>query len=682
MKHFSLFTFIYLVLQSCTFTGPFQKKADSQMIMSLKNKLHSSTPLETLKSRPLQNLYPAVYLFAKDLLLKEEVSRACYYFEWLKQRQLPHPLEHFARYRFRVNCQSMVFQLQELDSFPAWLHEDLLRDATARSVNQLQHELKLALVDYEHTQAQKLVLIDSVLQVSKDHQLALMLREEVAPRFINSPSLDQLFDVAKDFEYIRDFNQARHYYEKIINAPSIELELKIQSYERIAQTAKVQRNREVYWKQLDKISQQLQALASQENHPLAWQAYIDNRITKARALWTAHQRSPGQEILLAIKDHLYASDNQKAQIHFILGSMEHEQSKFEEAIKYFKTGLSFPVSDNRILENLLWSYGWNIFQNKQYAQATQVFEEAFDRLPELHFQSKVLYWQAISYKRLGDNKSAKKYLEKLIDINPYSYYGFLAHHDLDRPLNPIIQHRSEFNLKEDLDWIYFFDETIAAQNYLKEFSENLDSKPNQILANLTQAELYDQAIFRYNRFQNTIAPNDILKLVPFGFPKPFLEHFTTFGNSFNFPVELALALTRQESAFNPYARSWADAFGLMQLIPERASEVARKLNLSLSSNEDLYDPKLNIQLGISHLSDLKRRFNHQFPFYIAAYNAGERPVRNWQEHRYDGDVIQFVENIPYRETQNYVKLIFRNAAFYRMLISTKQFKVRDLQLIE
>lgn len=663
-------------------TGSFQRQADAYEILSLKNQLHSNTPIDLLHQAHTVNLHPAVYLFAKDLLQKNEQDRACFYLDWLIHRKLESPLHHFVHYRHRLHCNSIAFTIDEIENFPDWLKEPILRDAVSIASNQNQPHLKLALVEFEHTQQQKLDLIDSVLKDFPDHSDAIGLKETVAPRFLKKPAPDQLFSVARDYEYMREFDQARKFFEKVIQSPTTDPELKVQSFERIAQTYKVQRNREVYWRELDKLADRLYSLAIESHFPLAEQAYIDNRITKARALWTAHQRSPGQAILISIQDHSFSNENQKAQINFILGSMEHEQGNFTQAINYFKIGLSYDVSDTRILENLLWAYAWNLFQNKQYVTAADVLEEAFHRLPEINFQSKVLYWKAVSTDRMRKTKKAQKYFNQVIDLNPLSYYGFLAHHQLNKTLKPIRPAKVAKTFESDLDWIYFFSETLAAQNYLKIFSANLDSQPQQTLRMLHQAELYDQAIFRYNRISRQLEAKDILALVPYGFPRPYLEYFNQFTNQFDFPLEISLALTRQESAFDRYARSWADAFGLMQLIPERAAEVAKRNGISLSSNDELYDPELNIRLGVFHLSELKKRFNHQFPFYVAAYNAGEGPVLGWQKNRFDGDIIEFIENIPYRETQNYVKLIFRNAAFYRMLLADEPFKIRDLKLIE
>jgi soluble lytic murein transglycosylase len=128
---------------------------------------------------------------------------------------------------------------------------------------------------------------------------------------------------------------------------------------------------------------------------------------------------------------------------------------------------------------------------------------------------------------------------------------------------------------------------------------------------------------------------------------------------------LVLALTRQESLFNPQARSVSDARGLMQLMPATADRVGPSAGV-MQASLNLYDPSLSVRVGTAYLKNLFDMFGGD-PFKaVAAYNAGEHAVQQWNA-KYPGDDDQWVENIGFRETREYVKRVIGGLREYRML---------------
>jgi soluble lytic murein transglycosylase len=110
-----------------------------------------------------------------------------------------------------------------------------------------------------------------------------------------------------------------------------------------------------------------------------------------------------------------------------------------------------------------------------------------------------------------------------------------------------------------------------------------------------------------------------------------------------------------------------DAFGLMQLLPEVAERAAEEHGIPMSKAEDLYEPHINIPLGAAHLRKLWDRYRGEFVLAVASYNASERAIMNWLKTRYRGDALEFIEDIPYDETREYVKLVMRNMITYQMM---------------
>ena len=136
----------------------------------------------------------------------------------------------------------------------------------------------------------------------------------------------------------------------------------------------------------------------------------------------------------------------------------------------------------------------------------------------------------------------------------------------------------------------------------------------------------------------------------------------------NLDPYLVAGLIRQESVFNPQARSRANAHGLMQFIPSTARAVARKYSVGRGTVTvtDLYNPTLNIQLGTAYISQLIERFG-RFEYVAAAYNGGETRVARWLHELPSADIEDWVESIPLSETRGYVSGVYRNARQYQRL---------------
>src|SRR5688572_5111592 len=125
-------------------------------------------------------------------------------------------------------------------------------------------------------------------------------------------------------------------------------------------------------------------------------------------------------------------------------------------------------------------------------------------------------------------------------------------------------------------------------------------------------------------------------------------------------------LIRQESVFDPRAKSGANAFGLMQLLLPTARAVARKYGAtSPASAEDLFRPALNIELGTAYMRDQLDKFG-RIEYMAVAYNAGPGRVAPWRASL-PMEIDEFVEAIPFRETKGYVQGVIRNSAQYRRL---------------
>ena len=132
------------------------------------------------------------------------------------------------------------------------------------------------------------------------------------------------------------------------------------------------------------------------------------------------------------------------------------------------------------------------------------------------------------------------------------------------------------------------------------------------------------------------------------------------------------AVTRQESAFMADARSHVGATGLMQLMPATAKETAKRFDIPFSSQQQLLNPNVNVQLGAAYLSQIYAQFNGNRVLASAAYNAGPGRVRQWLRDARHLSFDVWVENIPFDETRQYVQNVLAYSVIYGQKLNAPQ----------
>jgi soluble lytic murein transglycosylase-like protein len=154
----------------------------------------------------------------------------------------------------------------------------------------------------------------------------------------------------------------------------------------------------------------------------------------------------------------------------------------------------------------------------------------------------------------------------------------------------------------------------------------------------------------------------------FLYPLAYWEDIQKYSAEQKIDPWFTVSLIRQESAFKVNARSWANALGLMQMIPPVAENEARLMGIQNYSNEALLDdPELSIRMGTHHLGGLVRRFEGSWMCVLAGYNAGFPPVMDWLKYYPSPIPLTFIERISYTETRLYVMTIFRNYMNYQRI---------------
>lgn len=147
------------------------------------------------------------------------------------------------------------------------------------------------------------------------------------------------------------------------------------------------------------------------------------------------------------------------------------------------------------------------------------------------------------------------------------------------------------------------------------------------------------------------------------YPDKYSSYIEKYCNEYNVNKYLVYAIIKQESNFEPEVNSSKGAKGLMQLMDNTADFVAEKLEVS---SFDVFEPEMNINLGIKYLSYLLEKYDNE-KLAIIAYNAGEGNVDNWIDKGIINSDGTNLENIPYKETNMYLRKVLKNYEIYNKL---------------
>ncbi len=341
-----------------------------------------------------------------------------------------------------------------------------------------------------------------------------------------------------------------------------------------------------------------------------------------------------------------------------------------------------------------WRVAWMNYRLRKFADAARLMDEQVTRYGAGIEASSALYWRGRIYEdEEHDFGQAENFYKALSANYTNFYYGVEARKRL-----AVLGRQSESSPSPTLSAIrkvtipdlgsvvpendpHYMKAKLLANAALNEYigPEIQASSGSGEWGALAQAQIY-ASYGEYTRALQSmkhsgisffsIPTNDVpLQYWRLIFPQPYWGDLTADSERNGLDPYLVASLIRQESEFNAGAVSPAHAYGLMQLLPSVGKEIAKKEGMRGFQPASLLNPSVNLQLGTRNLRLVLDRFGGQAEYALAAYNAGDVPVRQWMSASDYKDVPEFVESIPYTETREYVQAILRNREMYRTLYS-------------
>lgn len=345
-----------------------------------------------------------------------------------------------------------------------------------------------------------------------------------------------------------------------------------------------------------------------------------------------------------------------------------------------------------------WKAAWLSLRQGRNTEAKKGFEQQIELYPDSTEVPAALYWRGRLAEEDGDAAMASAFYQKISERYLNYYYGPLARDREgklkiaanDPPHYALLDHVPPISTMPALANAVTPDDNLRVEKArLLENGGLLDFAARELKAAAEEdkgnwlpgelARMYDDA-GRYDLAVETLKraiPNYFaldFSALPRSyweglFPRPYWGDMKKFASANGLDPYLVASLIRQESEFNPNAVSNKNALGLMQLLPKVGKGVAKQEKLKHFSATQLFTPAINLQLGTKYFRSMVDQFGG-FEYALAAYNAGDYRVKDWESGTKYRDVQEFVESIPFTETREYVQAIMRNANVYRQLYGT------------
>jgi soluble lytic murein transglycosylase len=406
----------------------------------------------------------------------------------------------------------------------------------------------------------------------------------------------------------------------------------------------------------------------------------------------ARDRDDGaeQKRIVSEMEARFPSSPWLAEALFSAGNMYMLKRDFPTAVEYYSyLAKQFPESKNAPAAH--WRAGWLSYRQRQYAEAARLFDEQIKLYPAASETVSALYWRGRLFETQDHYPAlAAANYRAIIRAYQHYFYAQMARERLaalgrmepaPEPQLDQFQPLPEPKLVDNfpVDSPHLAKARLLANAGLNEYiAAEIKADPDsdswsalaeaQIYANYGETYRALRALKRALPYATTASIDSIpLAYWHILYPEPYWDTIRAESAKNNLDPYMVASLIRQESEFDPSVISYANAYGLMQLLPSVGKAMAREEGLSHFQTFQLLDPEINIRLGTRYLRQMLDHFGGVEEYALAAYNAGDNRVTDWQSAGPYQGLDEFVESIPFTQTREYVEAIERNQETYKAI---------------
>ena len=377
-----------------------------------------------------------------------------------------------------------------------------------------------------------------------------------------------------------------------------------------------------------------------------------------------------------------------AEALFSSGNMYLLRKDYPRAAEYYAyLAEHFPSNKNASAAH--WRAGWLNYRLGNFNDAARIFDEQIHNFPGTTETASALYWRGRLYETQDHNPAqAVANYRTIVRVYQHFFYAQMARQrlaalgstvaasvpDLDQIKTPDVPQLAE-TFPEDSPHLAKAKLLANAglNDYIpREIAADPDSGSWSALAEAQIYASYGEAYRAMRALKRALpgAASASIQSIPLAywhilFPEPYWTIIKAESAKNNLDPYLVASLIRQESEFNPSVISYANAWGLMQLLPSNGKALAREEGMTHFQTFQLLDPETNIRLGTRYLRQTLDKFGGVPEYALAAYNAGDSRVEDWQASGPYSGIDEFVESIPFTQTREYVQAILRNIEIYR-----------------
>jgi len=352
------------------------------------------------------------------------------------------------------------------------------------------------------------------------------------------------------------------------------------------------------------------------------------------------------------------------------GFVHKHAGRFSESNLLFeRLARDFPTSE--LAGRASWEAAWSHY----LAGELQPAADAFLRLQQDNaYRERSLYWYARTLARQNKSQAAVSFFNQLLNEYPFGFYAAWRRNQQQQATGwePLTTNLPEPPLPAGSERILALVSSGLMEDARTELAALKDATtPTQLTAGFARLHLLADdphgAIVTFHQNRPERWERQSLPFWALGYPRPYADLFSKHAAANRLPESLVLALAKAESSFRPAVKSHAGAIGLMQLMPATARMTAGYKGSKPYNPLWLVDPEYNIRLGTKHLRELLDQFHQDTVFTLASYNAGAGAVNRWRKNFGNLERDEFIENIPYQETRDYVKKIVASITVYQSL---------------